>query len=211
MIPDTASTLMADFCNRAPVIPVLVVDNPAHARPLATALVKGGLPVLEVTLRTAAALDVIAEMTRVPGAIVGAGTVLSPDDVQAVRAAGAQFAVSPGSTDAMLEACMAAELPVLPGAATASEAMRLQERGYHMLKFFPAEAAGGAPMLKALGGPLPKICFCPTGGVSAANARSYLDLPNVPCCGGSWIAPKELVEARDWDAIAARAVQASAL
>jgi len=182
-----------------------------HARPLAEALVAGGLPALEVTLRTPAALEVIAEMAKVKGGVVGAGTLVTPDDVTRAIAAGAQFGVSPGATDSLLDACEAQGLPMLPGAATASEAMRLLARGYDMLKFFPAEASGGAPALKAIGAPLPQISFCPTGGVSPDNANSYLSLSNVVCAGGSWVAPSKLVEAGDWDAIRDLARAASQL
>lgn len=209
--PTAASCQIRKLGAMAPVIPVLVIDDAARARPLAEALVAGGLPVLEVTLRTAAAPEAIREMAQVPGAIVGAGTVVSPAEVRIARAAGAEFAVSPGATDALLDACEAAELPLLPGAATASEAMALLARGYDMLKFFPAGPAGGAAALKALAGPLPQLAFCPTGGVSAANAPDYLALPTVPCVGGSWVAPKPLVAAGDWDAIHALAAEASRL
>lgn len=190
-----------EICEIAPIVPVLVVEDVAHARPLAEALVAGGLPALEVTLRTEAALDVIAAMAEVPGGIVGAGTLVTPEDVANAKAAGAQFGVSPGATDALLAACEAEGLPLLPGAATASEAMALLERGYDMLKFFPAEASGGAPALKAIGAPLPQISFCPTGGVSPDNAVSYLSLPNVICAGGSWVAPKDKVQSGDWSGI----------
>ncbi len=206
--PVTASRRMRALGDMAPVIPVLVVEDAAQARPLAEALVSGGLPVLEVTLRTPAAPEVIRQMADVPGAIVGAGTVITPADVQIARAAGAQFAVSPGATDALLAACETADLPLLPGAATASEAMALLARGYDMLKFFPAEAAGGAAVLKALAAPLPQISFCPTGGVSPMNAPEYLTLRTVPCVGGSWVAPKPLLAAGDWPAIRALAQQA---
>ena len=199
--PQEASTRTREICQLAPIVPVLVVHDVAHARPLAEALVAGGLPALEVTLRTPAALDVIREMGRVPGGVVGAGTLVTPADVTAAVEAGAQFGVSPGATDRLLDACEAAGLPTLPGAATASEAMRLLERGYDMLKFFPAEASGGAPALKAIGAPLPQISFCPTGGVSPENARTYLSLPNVVCAGGSWVAPADLVAAGDWAGI----------
>lgn len=195
----------------APIIPVLVVDNLAHAEPLARALVAGGLPVLEVTLRTACALDVITAMSRVEGAYVGAGTLVTPDDVTAAVAAGATFGVSPGAPDDLLDACAGAKLPFLPGAATATEAMRLNAKGYDILKFFPAEGAGGITTLKGLGGPLPGISFCPTGGVSPQNAQAYLSLPNVVCAGGSWIAPADLVTAQKWDEIEARARAASKL
>lgn len=206
-----AAVRAREICDLAPIVPVLVVDDVAHAQPLAEALVAGGLPALEVTLRTPAALDVIAAMAKVPGGVVGAGTLVTPDDVFAAKEAGAQFGVSPGATEALIVACEAEGLPLLPGAATASEAMSLFERGYDMLKFFPAEASGGAPALKAIGAPLPQISFCPTGGVSMANADSYLRLPNVVCAGGSWVAPKDKVLAGDWAGIEALAKEAAAL
>ena len=211
MLPKDASAAARDICARAPVIPVLVVHDIAHARPLAEALVAGGLPALEVTLRTSVALDVIAEMAKVEGGIVGAGTLLTPEDVRRAKSAGALFGVSPGATDRLLQAAEDADLPLLPGAATASEAMRLLERGYNMLKFFPAETSGGAPALKSLASPLPQITFCPTGGVSMANIASYLSLPNVICAGGSWVAPDALVQAGDWAAITELARAASQL
>jgi 2-dehydro-3-deoxyphosphogluconate aldolase/(4S)-4-hydroxy-2-oxoglutarate aldolase len=211
MTPAESSRQARILCEMAPIIPVLVVEDLAHARPLAEALVAGGLHVLEVTLRTDVALQVIAEMAKVEGGVVGAGTLITPADVAAAVAAGARFGVSPGSTDALLAATEAADLPMLPGAASASEAMHLLARGYDMLKFFPAEAAGGAPMLKSLGGPLPQISFCPTGGVSPANAASYLSLKNVVCAGGSWVAPDKLVKAGDWKAITELAKEAAAL
>jgi 2-dehydro-3-deoxyphosphogluconate aldolase/(4S)-4-hydroxy-2-oxoglutarate aldolase len=211
MTPQDSSKRAREICGLAPIVPVLVVKDAAHARPLAEALVAGGLPALEVTLRTPAALDVIAEMAKVPGGVVGAGTLVTPDDVRAAKAAGAKFGVSPGATDALIAACEAEDLPLLAGAATATEAMRLLERGYDILKFFPAEASGGAPALKAIGAPLPQISFCPTGGVSPDNALSYLSLPNVVCAGGSWVAPGELVSAGDWSGIEALARDASKL
>ena len=200
-----------EICALAPIIPVLVVDDAAHARPLAEALVAGGLPALEVTLRTPAALDAIRAMAQVPGGVVGAGTLVTPDDVRAAKEAGAQFGVSPGATDTLITACEAEGLPLLPGAATATEAMRLLERGYDMLKFFPAEASGGAPALKAIGAPLPQITFCPTGGVSPSNARDYLSLSNVICAGGSWVAPKQMVTQGDWTGIEALAREAAGM
>jgi 2-dehydro-3-deoxyphosphogluconate aldolase/(4S)-4-hydroxy-2-oxoglutarate aldolase len=199
------------LCELAPIIPVLVVHDVAHAIPLAEALVRGGLPVLEVTLRTPAALDVIAAMATVEGGHVGAGTLITPEDVLAAKAAGATFGVAPGATDVLLDACEAADLPMLPGAATASEAMRLLERGYDMLKFFPAEASGGVDALKGIGAPLPQISFCPTGGVNPQNAPSYLTLSNVVCAGGSWVTPSDLVNAGKWDEIEALARAASTL
>jgi len=211
MTPQDASKRARDICNLAPIVPVLVIRDVAHARPLAEALVAGGLPALEVTLRTPAALEAIREMATVPGGVVGAGTLITPDDVHAAKDAGATFGVSPGATDELLAACEEADLPLLPGAATATEAMCLLGRGYDMLKFFPAEASGGAPALKAIGAPLPQISFCPTGGVSPDNAHSYLSLSNVICAGGSWVAPSALVETGKWDEIEALAKAASQL
>lgn len=211
MTPETASIKAEALCNLAPVIPVLVLDDVATARPLAEALVAGGLPVLEVTLRTSVALEVISEMAKVEGGVVGAGTLLTPQDVKNAVNAGATFGVAPGATDTLLDACEAADLPLLPGAATSSEVMRLLERGYRVQKFFPAEANGGAPALKAIGAPLPQVKFCPTGGVSPANAPTYLGLPNILCVGGSWVAPKDLIAAKDWSAIEALAAEAAAL
>lgn len=211
MTPQDASKRAREICALAPIVPVLVVNDVSHAKPLAAALVAGGLPALEVTLRTPAALEVIREMSRVPGGIVGAGTLITPEDVRAAKAAGATFGVSPGATEVLLAACEAEDLPLLAGAATASEAMWLLERGYDMLKFFPAEASGGAPALKAIGAPLPQISFCPTGGVSPENASTYLSLPNVICAGGSWVAPAALVEQEKWDEIEGLARDASML
>lgn len=211
MTPETASIKSRALCMMAPVIPVLVVDDAVHAVSLARALVAGGLPVLEVTLRTAAALDVIREMATVTGGIVGAGTLLTPKDVEDAKAAGALFGVSPGATDLILDACEANDLTLLPGVATASEAMRLLERGYTVQKFFPAEANGGAAALKAIGSPIPQVSFCPTGGVSLKNANDYLSLSNTLCVGGSWVAPKDKVLSGDWDGITALAAVASQL
>jgi len=201
MTPTEQSRAARDIATRAPVIPVLVLDDVAHAAPLARALVAGGLPALEVTLRTPVALECIREMAKVPGGIVGAGTLLTPADVKAAKGAGAMFGVSPGATDTLIQACIDEDLPLLPGAATATEAMILLEKGYDMLKFFPAEASGGAPALKGIGAPIPQISFCPTGGVSPQNKASYLSLPNVVCVGGSWVAPKDMMDAGDWDGI----------
>lgn len=211
MTPQDASKEATRICELAPIVPVLVIDDAAKAEGLARALVAGGLPALEVTLRTPAALEAISEMAKVEGGVVGAGTLLTPADVVAAKMAGAQFGVSPGATDRLLDACEDAELPLLPGAATATEAMRLLERGYSMLKFFPAEASGGAPALKSIGAPIPQVRFCPTGGVSMKNASDYLSLPNVVCAGGSWIAPADKVKAGDWAAIEALAKEAAAL
>ncbi len=211
MTPEHASIKAREVCELAPVIPVLVIHDASIARPLAEALVAGGLPALEVTLRTPAALDVIREMASVDGGVGGAGTLLTPADVDAAVKAGAKFGVSPGATDTILQACEDADLPLLPGAATSSEVMRLMERGYTVQKFFPAEANGGAPALKAIGAPLPQVKFCPTGGITPASAPTYLALSNTLCVGGSWVAPQNLIDARDWAAITDLAKQACAL
>ena len=211
MTPQDASRKAHEICSLAPVVPVLVVDDASLAAPLAEALIAGGLPALEVTLRTPAALKAISAMAEVSGGVVGAGTLLTKADVLAAKKAGALFGVSPGATDALLTACEEADLPLLPGAATATEAMRLLERGYTMQKFFPAEAAGGASALKGIGGPLPQVKFCPTGGVSIKNAPQYLALSNTICVGGSWVAPKEMVLDKDWAGIEALAREASKL
>lgn len=211
MTPALQSHATSALCALAPVIPVLVIEDISQAEPLARALVAGGLPVLEVTLRTPCALDAIAAMAGVPGARVGAGTVLNAHDAARAKAAGATFAVSPGATPGLIAACTAEALPLLPGAATATEVMGLLEQGYRTMKFFPAGPAGGPPMLKALHGPLPQVTFCPTGGVSPANAADYLSLPNVACVGGSWIAPAAMMAAGDWAGITALARTAAAL
>lgn len=211
MTPQQASVETRNVCELAPVVPVLVVEDAGIAAPLAAALIAGGLPALEVTLRTEAAIDVIREMAAVEGGVVGAGTLLTSQDVEQAKEAGARFGVSPGATDRLIDACVANELPLLPGSATATEAMYLLERGYSMQKFFPAEANGGAPALKAIGAPIPQVTFCPTGGVSLKNAKDYLALSNTACVGGSWVAPKELVAAKDWDGITALAKEAAAL
>lgn len=211
MNPKLQSDQILKLAGLAPVIPVLVIHDPETAEPLARALVDGGLPVLEVTLRTPAALDVISRMARIPGAHVGAGTVLTPDDLHRAQDAGAGFAVSPGATDRLIRAAEDAALPLLPGAVTASEIMRAADHGYRMLKFFPAEAAGGARALKSLASPLPHVSFCPTGGIGAANAPDYLALPNVRCVGGSWIVPDHSLAQGDWDGIRALAQAAAGL
>ena len=211
MTPKEASSYAREICGLAPVIPVIVVKDVAHAVPLAEALVAGGLPVLEVTLRTPVALDVIRAMAEVEGGVVGAGTLLTPEDVRNARAAGARFGVSPGVTERLVKACEEAELPLLGGTATVSEAMRLLERGYDVAKFFPAEANGGAKSLKSFAGPLPQMHFCPTGGVTPANAPDYLALPNVLCVGGSWVADAKLLEAGRWDEVEGLAREASKL
>ena len=194
-----------------PVIPVIVVDDVGRARPLAEALVAGGVRVLEVTLRTPQALDAIRRMVDVDGAIVGVGTALDGDDLARAKDAGATFAVSPGYTDALGARATELDLALLPGIATSADIMRARDGGYVALKFFPAGPAGGPTMLKALGGPFVDAVFCPTGGVSAANAGEYLALSNVLCVGGSWLAPKDLVRAGDWDAVTALAREAAGL
>jgi 2-dehydro-3-deoxyphosphogluconate aldolase / (4S)-4-hydroxy-2-oxoglutarate aldolase len=211
MTPMAQSAATREIASRAPIIPVLVLDDAASAAALAHALVAGGLPALEVTLRTPAALDAIRAMADVAGGIVGAGTLLSPDDIRAAKDAGARFGVSPGATPRLIAASIEIGLPLLPGAATASEVMALWEQGYDMMKFFPAEAAGGAPALKAIGAPIPQVSFCPTGGITPANAPSYLALPNVICAGGSWVAPKNMIATGDWAGITALAAAAAAL
>jgi 2-dehydro-3-deoxyphosphogluconate aldolase / (4S)-4-hydroxy-2-oxoglutarate aldolase len=211
MTPMAQSAATREITSRAPIIPVLVLDDAASAAALAHALVAGGLPALEVTLRTACALDAIRAMADVPGGIVGAGTLLSPQDIRAAKEAGAKFGVSPGATPRLIAAAIEIGLPLLPGAATASEVMALWEQGYDMLKFFPAEAAGGAPALKAIGAPIPQVSFCPTGGITPENAASYLALPNVICAGGSWVAPKDKIANGDWAGITALAAAAAAL
>ncbi|MCQ0970773.1 bifunctional 4-hydroxy-2-oxoglutarate aldolase/2-dehydro-3-deoxy-phosphogluconate aldolase [Paracoccus sp. TK19116] len=211
MTPNEQSRQTKELCGLAPVIPVIVIKDAAKAEGLATALVSGGLPVLEITLRTPAALDAIRAMAKVAGGHVGAGTVLTADDAKRAQDAGATFAVSPGLTDTLITACSDIGLPLLPGAVTASEVMAAMDAGYDMLKFFPAEAAGGAPVLKSLAGPLPQVTFCPTGGVSTANARDYLSLPNVICVGGSWVAGDADVEAGNWSEIEAKAREAAGL
>ncbi|MFZ1470702.1 MAG: bifunctional 4-hydroxy-2-oxoglutarate aldolase/2-dehydro-3-deoxy-phosphogluconate aldolase [Paracoccaceae bacterium] len=211
MTPADQSLKAAEICRMAPVVPVLVIDDLAHAAPLARALVAGGLPALEVTLRTPCALDAIRAMAQIPGGVVGAGTLLTPADVKAAKAAGAQFGVSPGATPRLIAACEDEGLPLLPGAVTASEVMALLERGYTVQKFFPAEQSGGAAFLKSLGSPIPQVSFCPTGGISLTNAADYLALPTVLCVGGSWVAPKAAMLGGDWSAITALAAQACAL
>lgn len=197
----------------APVIPVMVVERIEDAVPLATALYNGGLKVLEITLRTPCALDAIRAMVDAlpEDAIIGAGTVLTPEDLDKAVAAGSKFLVSPGTTAALIEAAKKSSIPLLAGVATPTEAMRLYAEGFTHLKFFPAEAAGGVPMLKSIAGPLPQITFCPTGGIDLAKAPTYLALPNVACVGGTWMAPKELMQAGRWDEIERLAREAASL
>lgn len=192
----------ASVLDLAPVVPVVVLTDAADAVPLARALVAGGLPAIEVTLRTPAAPAAIrAIAAEVPEAVVGAGTVITPEQVDACTAAGARFLVSPGWTEALLEAMRGSGVPFLPGVSTTSEVVALLERGVREMKFFPAQAAGGTAYLRSLAGPLPQARFCPTGGIGPQTAPEYLALPNVGCVGGSWMVPAEALAARDWGRI----------
>jgi len=196
----------------APVVPVVIIEDAAKAVGMARALVAGGIPAIEVTLRTAAALDAVrAIAAEVEGAFVGVGTVLTARDLENAWKAGAKFAVSPGGAPRLLDAADDSELPLLPGAATSSEAMELLERGYRFQKFFPAVPAGGPKLIGAWASPLPQITFCPTGGISLANAPDFLSLPNVACVGGSWLTPPDLLAAGDYAAIEALAREAAKL
>ena len=197
----------------APVVPVMVVERIEDAVPLAKALYAGGLKVLEITLRTPCALDAITAMVEAlpADAVIGAGTIITPKDLEAAIKAGSTFLVSPGTTPALIEAAKASTIPLLAGVATPTEAMNLYVQGFKHQKFFPAEAAGGVSMLKSIGGPLPQITFCPTGGIDLAKAPSYLALPNVACVGGTWMAPKELMKAGRWDEIERLAREAASL
>ena len=196
----------------APVVPVITIARLEDALPLARALADNGLPVLEVTLRTACALEAIALIAReLPSACVGAGTVLNARDLEAVAQAGARFASSPGATDTLYRAAADCPIPLIPGIATASELMRGMEHGWRRFKFFPAESSGGIAALKGFGGPLPMARFCPTGGIDAAKAPNYLALPNVACVGGSWMVPADAVKAGDWARIGALASEAASL
>ncbi|MDD2761404.1 MAG: bifunctional 4-hydroxy-2-oxoglutarate aldolase/2-dehydro-3-deoxy-phosphogluconate aldolase [Methylomonas sp.] len=206
------SVTIKEVMTTSPVMPVMVINHVEHAVPLANALVAGGLKVLEITLRTPVALECIRRIkAEVPNAIVGAGTIINTQTLDQALAAGAEFIVSPGITPSLLEASLSCGVPVLPGVVTPSEVMRLFEKGITAMKFFPAEAAGGIPMLKSIGGPLPQVTFCPTGGVNPKNAPEYLALSNVACVGGSWMAPADLVDAENWAEIARRAAEAAIL
>ncbi|MCW8125587.1 bifunctional 4-hydroxy-2-oxoglutarate aldolase/2-dehydro-3-deoxy-phosphogluconate aldolase [Microbulbifer halophilus] len=202
----------SEVLQQAGVVPVLVIDKVEEALPLARALVEGGLNVLEVTLRTEAALAAVEEIAKhLPDAHIGTGTVLNGDDVQRSVDAGASFLVSPGATESLLDAADKTEVPLLPGTANPSEVMRLLERGYRYQKFFPAQAAGGVPMLKSIAGPLAQVQFCPTGGIGPGNAADYLALPNVVCIGGSWMAAPKLVQEKNWAEITRLAKEAKSL
>ncbi|MDO0932686.1 bifunctional 4-hydroxy-2-oxoglutarate aldolase/2-dehydro-3-deoxy-phosphogluconate aldolase [Streptomyces sp. DG2A-72] len=204
--------MSASLLDLAPVVPVVVLQDAADAVPLARALVAGGLPAVEVTLRTPVALDAVRAIAgEVPDAVVGAGTVITPEQVTASVAAGARFLASPGWTDVLLEAMRASGVPFLPGVSTTSEVVALLERGVTEMKFFPAQAAGGTAYLKSLAGPLPQARFCPTGGIGLASAPEYLALPNVDCVGGTWMLPEDAMAARDWGRIESLAREAAAL
>ena len=200
-----------DIMRSASVIPVIAIDDPAHAVPLAKALVAGGIRVLEVTLRTAHGLEAIRAMAQVEGAIVGVGTLTQGEEFAAARDAGAVFGVSPGLTPALIEAARKSGLPLLPGVMTPSEVMAAREAGFRQLKLFPAVPAGGIGMLNALAGPLGDVMFCPTGGVSQENAAQFLACRNVACVGGSWLTPRDAVDAGDWGRITSLAREAAAL
>ncbi len=201
-----------EVLNSSPVVPVLVIENLADAVPLANALYSGGLKVLEITLRTECALDAVKQVKEaLPQAIVGTGSVVNHETLMQSVDAGADFIVSPGFTGSLIESAKRQGVGILPGVNSPSEIMALMDYGLDAMKFFPAELVGGAPMLKAISGPLPNVVFCPTGGISAANAKQYLSLPNVACVGGSWLAPKDLVAAGDWQAIEKIASDAVAL
>ncbi|CUS47351.1 MAG: bifunctional 2-dehydro-3-deoxyphosphogluconate aldolase / (4S)-4-hydroxy-2-oxoglutarate aldolase Eda [Idiomarinaceae bacterium HL-53] len=191
-----------ELMTMTPIVPVIVIEDIKDAVPLATALVEAGVSLLEVTLRSAAAIPAIKLLRKeLPRAVVGAGTVTTPEELEAVEAAGAQFAISPGITENLLAAGARGTMPLIPGIATISELMLAKSYGYTHLKFFPAEAAGGTAMLKSIAGPFPQIKFCPTGGIHQGNFQEYLKLPNVMCVGGSWILPKEAIQAKDWQAV----------
>ncbi len=202
---------LENYLESVPVVPVLIVDDATKATTIAETLVASGLHVLEVTLRTEAAFEAINAMTKVKGAIVGAGTLLNANQIKRSKEAGAAFGVSPGSTQTILEACHEFELPLLPGTDNVSTALKNLEHGYTYQKFFPAENSGGIDKLRALYSPLPEIKFCPTGGISAANAADYLSLPNVCCVGGSWVAPEFQIETNSWAEIKQLASQAAQL
>lgn len=202
---------ISDVLVQSPIIPVIVIDRIEQAVPLAQALVDGGLPVLEVTLRTPVAMQAIHEISRsVSGAVVGVGTVTRPEQFAESIEAGASFAVSPGLTDALASASRAADMPFLPGVFTPSEVMHAHAQGFDALKLFPAQQAGGIAMLKALNGPLPGVRFCPTGGIGADNFIDFFQLPNVACVGGSWVCPASAIQAQDWDQVSRLASDARA-
>lgn len=201
----------ADLFKLSPVVPVMVIERLDDAVPMAEALLAAGVPILEVTLRTPVAIAAIERLReKLPRAVVGAGTVTTPEELAQVKAAGAQFAISPGITNELLRAGARGDVPLIPGVATISELMMAKELGYTHLKFFPAEAAGGCAMLKSIAGPFPDIAFCPTGGIHQGNYQDYLALANVHCVGGSWILPKSAIDAKNWKAVEEAAATAVA-
>ena len=203
---------LEEFLAISPVVPVVVIDDAEDALPLAKALLEGGIRIIEITLRTSAALDAIKIIANeLPEICVGAGTVNSVNAIQNAANAGAKFLVSPGATKTLLDSAHYHDVPLLPGAITPSEAMTLQEQGYTILKFFPAEAAGGTKMLKSLSGPLPDIKFCPTGGINASNIKEYLTIKNVICAGSSWITESDLIKNKNWSEITRRAREVLAM
>lgn len=203
---------LGEVLSLAPVVPVMVINNIDDAVPMAKALIAGGLKVLEITLRTDCALEAVRRISaEVTGGVVGVGTVNDADQFAEAYKAGAQFAVSPGTTDELLAAADDIPLSYLPGVATPTEAMKLRSRGYRYLKLFPAEAVGGRDLLKSIGGPLPDIKFCPTGGITPSSAPEYLALSNVVCVGGSWMLPPDVVKTGDWEAVTRFAAKASEL
>jgi 2-dehydro-3-deoxyphosphogluconate aldolase/(4S)-4-hydroxy-2-oxoglutarate aldolase len=209
LLASAKQAVLEEILVPARIVPVLTIDRAEDGVPLARALVAGGVKVLEVTFRTeAATLAAKAIIAEVPDAIVGIGTVLNGDDLRRARDLGARFAVSPGATPELLDAAAANDLPLLPGVATASELMQAQARGFNLLKFFPAEQAGGIPMLRALAGPFPNTRFCPTGGVNAANVAAWLAEPNVIAVGGSWLCPASDIRAANWEVITGRCIDA---
>ena len=209
-LPSTRTTELDSICLKAEVIPVIVIDRIEDAVPMGRAMVEGGLSVLEVTLRTDCAIEAIARLKKeLPQASIAAGTVLTPAQYRQVEQAGADFVVTPGATEALYRYGVESPVPMLPGVATISELMTGWQYGYRRFKFFPAEASGGVKALKAFAGPIGEARFCPTGGINLGNASEYLALPNVMCVGGSWLTPKSLVDAGDWDAIRALAKEAA--
>lgn len=201
-LPSTRTTELDSICLKAEVIPVLTIERIEDAVPLGRALMEGGLPVLEITLRTDCALEAIRRMREaLPGASIGAGTVLTTAQYRQVEQVGVDFVVTPGATDALYRYGISSSVPMLPGVATVSELMNGWQYGYRRFKFFPAEASGGAAAIKAFGAPIPEARFCPTGGITPDNASDYLKLPNVMCVGGSWLTPKKLIDTEDWDGI----------
>lgn len=211
MIPDPFSEWLHETCEGNPVIPILTIEDPNNALPLLEAITAAGIKIVEITLRTKDALKVIKKVSDYPGCLIGAGTILTPDDAKNALRAGADFGVSPGTTPELAVECYDLRFPMLPGVVTPSEIMQLYNIGYMFMKFFPAESSGGCTTLKSIAGPLPEIQFCPTGGITESNASKYLELDNVHCVGGSWIATPEAIRKQDWDGIEKNARRAQEL